>query len=75
MNLIFLFDYFCADGKPDFNVIPYKRQEFQNYENQSAFNGWHFVSPYESLTDNNNVYSDVNISFVKTLDYYKNIEK
>lgn len=75
MNLIFLFDYFCADGKPDFNVIPYKRQEFQNYENQSPFNGWHFVSPYESLTDNNNVYSDVNISFVKTLDYYKNIEK
>lgn len=74
MNLIFLFDSFCPDGKPDFNVIPYKRKEFQPFEKQCVFDCWHFVTPYEDLIANNKVYSDVNIQFVNTYDYYKNLD-
>jgi len=75
MKLIFLFDSFCKDGKPDFNVIPYKRLDYRHFEDHCAYSGWFFVPPYDSLTANNNVVSDVDIQFVRTSEYYNNLDK
>lgn len=74
MKLIFLFDSFCKNGKPNFNIIPYNKNNYENLETTKAYDGWHFVHPYESLTVNNNIKSDVEIQFIKTFDYYNNID-
>lgn len=76
MKVLFLFDSFCDDGKPDFNVSPYKRYHInQKLENRVAFCGWYFVDPYDCLRFNNNVDSDVSLNFAKTIDFYNDRNK
>jgi len=76
MKVLFLFDSFCDDGKPDFNVSPYKRHHInQKLENTLAFTGWYFVKPYDCLTFNNNIKSDTTLDFAKTIDFYNNRNK